>query len=427
MNVLIFGYGLKGGGYDNAVYYLKKGHEVRITDIRDEASLGESAAYLKSKGVQIIAGEHRVEDFKWADLVIKTPAVSPDNPFLDYCSNIKNDFACLFSDKHVSKVKIICITGTVGKTIAASAVCQALNKLGKKTRMCGNMGISPFTELEKWEKGNVPEYLVCELSSWQVRDTHSYLTTMPKMELAVITNTLIENEGEKSDIQQFYNNRMQMLGQDIRYLLCPAEDKGYVSKAAKIKSRSIGTIEYFGSGLSKELPSSMRSSFAILKRLGFSGAEINTALKSFKGVPHRNEIVKRYGSLLVINDSASTIPQAVSFTINNMKGLRINLICGGTGKNLNAQSLVEALEDIASVTLLDGSFTENKLIPALNNAKIKYNGPFKEMKDAVECAMQFTDRKNNGTEVLLLSPGASAFEYFANEYDRGDQFKALFK
>ena len=427
MNVLIYGYGLKGGGYDNAMYFLKKGHNVRLTDIRDEASLGESAAFLKAQGVQIIAGEHRVEDFKWADLVIKTPAVSLDSPFLDYSSKVMSDFACLFSDKHINKVKLIYITGTVGKTITSSAVCHALNKLGKKARMCGNMGISPFSELEKWERGNVPEYLVCELSSWQVRDTNAFLKTMPSIELAVLTNVLLDNENDKSDIQQFYNNKMHMLGTDIKCLLCPKECKPYISNAIKTKSRKMGTIEYFGSGLSKDLPLSMKSSFAILNKLGFSASEINKALKSFKGVPHRNEIVKTAGNLLVINDSASTIPQASSFTINNMNGLRINVICGGTGKNLNAQSLVEALTQVASVTLLCGSFTENILIPALNEAKIAFNGPFENMKNAVKSAMVNTDKKNTGTEVLLLSPGASAFEYFANEYDRGDQFKACFK
>ncbi len=427
MNVLIYGYGLKGGGFDNAMYFLKKGCNVRLTDIRDEASLGESAAFLKTLGVTIIAEQHRVEDFKWADLVIKMPAVSPDSPFLDYCRNVKNDFACLFENKNTEKVKLICITGTVGKTVTASAVCHSLNKLGKKARMCGNMGISPFTELEKWERGNIPEYLVCELSSWQVRDTHSYSEKMPCIELAVLTNSLMENNNEETTVQSFYTNIMKMLGSGIKYQLCPTEEKKYCEKATGIKSRKIGTLEYFGSGLSKELPASMKSSFAILKRLGFSNNEINKALKSFKGVPHRNEIVKHLGSIIVVNDSASTIPQATSFTINNMKGLRINLICGGTGKNLNAQSMIDSLAEVASVTLLAGSFTEKILIPALEKAKIKYNGPFKKMRDAVECAMQFTDKMNTGTEVLLLSPGSSAFEYYANEYDRGDQFKSFFK
>lgn len=428
MNVLIYGYGLKGGGFYSALYFLKKGHSVRVTDLRDEKSLGESIELIKKQGAEVIAGLHRVEDFKWADLVIKTPAISPKSPFLEYSKKTMTDFTYLLSDPHTEKVKLIFITGTIGKSTTSAAVCHALNKIGKKARMCGNIGSSPFTELEEWEKSNVPEYLICELSSWQLRDINEYLKEkMPNIEFLALTKTLFEKDDLYSDIQQYYYDKIQPFGPKVKNILCTSADKNYVATAVNRSIRRIASIEYYSERLQKSIPPNLQTAFAILKKLGFSAKEINKVLKSYKGIPHRNEIIKHIGNLLVINDSASSIPQAVSFTLNNLKGLSVNIICGGTGSKLSATSMVNTLKNVASITLLDGSFTQNKLIPELNAKNIPFNGPFNNMKQAVDCAMSLINKKSAATQVLLLSPGASALELFTNEYERGDSFKSCFK
>ncbi len=63
MNILIFGYGLHGGGFESSLYFLSRGDSVRITDIRNRDSLGESIDFLEQKGAEIHCGGFRTDDF----------------------------------------------------------------------------------------------------------------------------------------------------------------------------------------------------------------------------------------------------------------------------------------------------------------------------------------------------------------------------
>lgn len=415
MNVLIYGYGTFEGGFAAAMYFHNRGCNVKITDLREESTLGERISNLKSLGIEIIAGSHRVEDFKWADLVIKTPAIPLDNPFLEYAKTVTNDYAYLFENENVAKTKLICITGTRGKTITSEAVCHALNKMGKTARVCGSADAPVFKELENWEKSDVPEYLICKMSSWQVRDTNYYCEGfIPKVELVVITSSAL-------------SERYEMFGKQTKYILCPQENKLNVKEKFNVSLRRISLIENNSAGMANGIPTNLTIAYSILKRLGFRTNAINTALKSFKGVPHQMEIVSTKDNLLVINDSSATIPEAVGFTMRNIQSAPINLICGGSGKNLKAQPLVEICKNVASLYLLDGAFTQNSLIPLLKENNINFYGPFQNMNDVVsEFNKNYEKEPKKVLQVLLLSPGAPASEFYADEFDRGNKFKACF-
>ncbi len=457
MNILIYGYGLKNGGFYSASYFLKRGDKVRITDIRDEFSLGEGAAYLQSKGVQIISGVHRVKDFKWADITIKTPAVTPDNAFLQYSKKTMNDFSYLFSQGKIQDTKLIGIMGTQGKTITAAAVCHALRHLGRSALMCGNMGISPFTVLEKLEAQDAEaeksakestekpqrqksrnrkpatEFIVCEFSSGSIRDTFEYMgSSFPRFELAAFTNTADDMDGIQKETMHLLSSRIERFKDKSKKMLCHGEAKERLATLIGRNARNIGSIEVYSGRMQKSIPENLRIAFAILRQLGFPAAAVNKSLSTFKGVPHRNEIVSSDDGLIVINDSASTIPRSTGFAVNNLLGIPIHLICGGSGKYLNPVPIVDAAKSVASITLLDGSFTREILIPALDEAKIKYTGPFDDMKKAVRSAQgkARSSLKQEGSaekqQAILLSPGSSAFELFTDEFERGDAFRACF-
>lgn len=415
MNILLYGYDLYDGSFENAMYFLNKRYDVRITDLRKEEELGESIQILKAKGAQIIAGAHRVEDFEWADAVLKIQAISPDNPFLAYSHNVISDYTYLFDNENVAKVKLICITGTSGKTITSSAVCHALNAMGKKARVCGNTGNSPLTELERWENADIPEYLVCEMSSLQIRDI--YLNSngyIPAVELLTVSSNTI-------------NQKLEMFESRTRFILCSGKNRQALRNKLKANILQISTIESFVNSISETIPKNLFTAFAVLKRLGFRTAQINSALKSFKGIPHRKEIVSSENGILVINDSSSTTPEATAITLDTLKDNPVHLICGGSGKDMNVDSLSEHLEHVSSTALLDGSFTRNALIPALEKKGIAYSGPYKDMKEAVDSILHTIEQDKKILQVILLSPGAQAFEYFRNEADRGDCFKSCFQ
>ncbi|MBR5668874.1 MAG: UDP-N-acetylmuramoylalanine--D-glutamate ligase, partial [Spirochaetales bacterium] len=409
---------LRGGGFDSAMYFLNRGDNVRITDIRSRDSIGEGLDYLEKKGAVIHCSGHLTDDFSWSDLVIKSPSIRLDNEFLAFAKHGENDLTYAYSRPEVKQIKIICVTGARYKTTTASAICHALNEMGHKAHMCGNMGISAFSELQKWDRGDVPEYLIIEMSTWLARDTYHYLKrNVPHVEVSVITS-VFDSQDENDEAA----GRIGEFNLHANYIICPAEVKDAIGKIAAKKAKNISSIEGASWAMSKALPEKMRRPYAVLKKLGFSSSQINAALKSFKGIPCRCELVLRTENAMYINDSSSVIPVAVNFTADNYESLPVHLICGGSDASLDASAMLPSLLKAASLTLLDGTFTRKKLIPLLRDNKLKFNGPFEKMEEALSSASSGLSKNTNIIQVVLLSPGASAFEFFGNEFARGEAF-----
>ncbi len=432
MRVLVFGLGAHGGGFAAANYFLNRGDEVRVTDLRGYDVLGETMEVLTNRGATCIAGEHRMEDFLWADIVIKNPAIAPDNPYLRAARTVITDFSWLFASPWCSEVKIIAITGTKGKTTTAAAVAHVLNSLGYETVQCGNMGISAFTILADWERrkaegSSLPAYLVCEFSSWQIRDLYAaFQGNLPEIRIAALTSLYADHQNAYKDIESYRNDKLELFGDHCESVLVPESMIKMVRDYTHLPSKRIHGIDRL-SGRVLAPNSPHRCAYAICRMLGLRWREVLKALKNFKGVPHRIEQVGVAGSIMFINDSAATIPEAVLFSFENCRPLPIHLICGGTDKNLKAEGMLIALKEASSLHLLDGSFTRNKLIPLLEQEGLPYSGPFGNMDSAVDSAYEAALKKKEPNadtmQVVMLSPGAASFELFQHEFDRGDKFK----
>ncbi|MCR4676708.1 MAG: hypothetical protein K5634_05720 [Sphaerochaetaceae bacterium] len=420
-NVLIVGFEQRDGGLQNALYYSSRGCNVRLTDLKDLESLGEGVEFLRSHGVEIISDGYREEDFKWADIVVKTPAIDLSNTYLKYAKKIVSSFSELLSSPLLDKTGIIIITGMKGKTIAASAVSHTLKTLGKTVHTCGNLGRSAFAELSLLERGDVPQYLICEFSSRQLRDAFMILgEDFPEVEITLVTGGSPENRG-------VIEGRELVFGEKSRKVVCPQALKKTLAEITGRKMATITSVESKISRMPLSIPPSLKNAYALLSTMGITASKINTGLKSFRGVPNQSEIILMNGELIAVNDSSATIPESVGFAYTQFSSFPIHLICGGTGKMLDVSSMLTSLKRSASITVLDGSFSRNVLIPVLEKNGIEYGGPFSSMKDAVEDSLRYNDFHDGKTDVILLSPGAMAYEFFSDEFDRGDQFSKAVK
>ncbi len=434
MKVLIFGLGMHGGGYSAATYFLDHGDEVRITDLNGACDLGSEMEALTLRGATCVSGPHRSEDFFWADIVVKNPAIPPNHPMLRHARMVVNDFAWLFSSPWCEQVNIIGITGTKGKTTTSAAVAHVLQELGYEAMQCGNMGISAFSVLREWERRNeqgrrLPDYLVCEFSSWQIRDTVRALhAQMPVMAVCALTNFYPDHLNSYASIEQYLEDKLELFTPTVRLAVVPDVMMNRIKKQTKLDRRHIRGIDRSCPKELQEQPH-LTSAYAILLALGFKYKSILKALEGFQGVPHRIEQVGSLDSILFVNDSAATIPEAVHFSYAKFRTMAVHLICGGTDKNLKPDSMLEELKQASSISLLDGSFTQNKLIPLLHEHAITYHGPFKSMGDALQASFDEALAKQKDLpqlpQAILLSPGSASFELFANEFDRGNQFKNL--
>ncbi len=152
-------------------------------------------------------------------------------------------------------------------------------------------------------------------------------------------------------------------------------------------------------------------------------------MANFGGVPHRLEVVRELDGVTWVNDSASTAPVAGVAALRSFTEPLI-LIAGGNSKNLDASEYAaEAARRAKRVLLLKGNATEgfSELLRAAAveqgraDAETFISGPY----DDLAAAIQDARRAAAPGGVVLLSPGFTSFGMFLNEFDRGDQFRAL--
>ena len=437
MKVLILGLGINGGGRAASLYFARRdAYEVRVSDVSPRSYFGNVPKELEDLGVKcFFEDKDPKENIRWADLVIKNPAVPTSLPQLSLAKRIANDFSFLFSSPEIKKTKLIAVTGTKGKTTTVSAINHALNELGKDTLICGNIGISAFTVLDEIERRKAegkarPEYIVMELSSWQIHDTYIALNGhLPHFRMTIFTSKYADHQNSYSNLSEYYDDKLKLFNPDCDAILVNSRNKDFILNHTFGLKKLVKTFPGYYNPF-KEKKMELQCAYCALRLLGFSRKDTIRVLSSYKGMPHRIEQVALFNDIMFINDSAATIAEAVNFSMKNISPLPVHLICGGTDKNLKASGMLDALKSAVSISLLAGSFTDHQLIPLLDKNNIKYSGPFTSMKDAFNNAVSSAEEKRDEfrqVQCVLLSPGAASFEYFKNEFDRGTQFKALVK
>lgn len=432
MRVLVFGLGIVGGGYASASYFLDHGDEVRITDLRTEEELGSPVQILKQKGAMLVCGQHREEDFLWADLVVKNPAVAPDSNYLRMAKRITTDIAFIMASPIVDQIKKLAITGTKGKTTTVAAVTHILNSSGHEAIQMGNMGISGFSVLSQLEqrlkKGEaLPEYLICELSSWQIRDLYGTVgKEVPKFRLIALTSLFPDHLNKYADFKSYKDDKWLLFTSRTTRMIVPRDLYAELVENPQVNAKQVRTTESFLGA--ETIEKRIRTAWSICRSLGLGVKQIAAALVTFRGVPHRQEQLGVKNRVVFINDSSATIPEAVSFSCGNCPW-PYHLICGGTDKNLQPDGILAAVSNASGVYLLDGSFTTDKLIPFLTMKRIPYKGPYRSMKEAFDEAYRHAleDTAMLPNVALILSPGATSFGLFRHEFDRGDQFRELYE
>jgi len=413
MNVLIFGLGLHNGGFSAAMYYARRNYKVTITDIKCQNEFGKLVDTLIDANCQLRLGEHKKEDFLYADLIIKNPAIRPDNDFLTLNSHITTDIVSLLrflqGNNHAH---IIVISGTKGKSSTASMITQVLRSFGHKVFYGGNIGISGYVLIEEIEAFDKDKefYVVLELSSWQIRDLSLYGKDVDILfDFIIITNLYPDHGDYYNDVKSYYEEKLEILS----YNAC----RKYMSVQAKeaIDSLSIrvdSTVDY------------LRTENLLIEPLHYAGYDIKSiqkALNSYIGLPHRREVVATNNMITWMNDSSSTIPQALNYTLSKITTPYI-LIFGGSDKHSDIEVSLKYLQEAFHLIVLNGSFTQTKIIPFLEKKALSYSGPFDDMKDAVMEGYRKAHAYCNEITVVL-SPGAASFGAFLNSDERGNLFK----
>jgi UDP-N-acetylmuramoylalanine--D-glutamate ligase len=161
--------------------------------------------------------------------------------------------------------------------------------------------------------------------------------------------------------------------------------------------------------------------------VGVERETIARAVASFMGVPHRLEVVRRLNGVTWVNDSASTAPVAGVAALRSFEE-PIVLIAGGNSKDLDPSDYAaEAVRRAKHVVLLAGNASDafaealRAAAAAQRRADDLVEGPYDSLPHAIACARA----ASAAGDIVMLSPGFTSFGMFLNEFDRGDQFRAL--
>ncbi len=437
------GLGLNGGGLASVRYFASLGAQVTATDLRSAEILAPSLEKLKDLPVRYVLGEHRMEDFEQADLVIKNPAVPADSPYLKASKQVETDISVFLAN---CSSPILAVTGSKGKSTVVSALYAILREAGKNPRLGGNITVSPLTFLEELT-GEEP--VILELSSWQLGDLKGRDLLHPR--ISVITNIMNDHQNMYASFSDYVDDKKVIYrGQTPdQYSLffndsygrefaseCPGRALFYdLTESENTSIWQEGSRGFFQNpekeGQAESLlPAALKVPGKYFRQncliaaaaaflYGIDGETIRRGLESFGGVPYRMELVRTWRDIRFYNDTTATIPEAMAAGINSFE-TPVRLIAGGNDKELDYTGVLEDLERAASLYLLEGTATK-KIISLLNTKGIPYNGPFSSLEPAFQKALQ--DALPG--DAVLLSPGATSFGMFINEFDRGDKFRKL--
>ncbi|RJR31029.1 UDP-N-acetylmuramoyl-L-alanine--D-glutamate ligase [Candidatus Parcubacteria bacterium] len=448
--VLVMGLGICGGGAAVASWFSKNGAKVTVADLKSKRQLSESMMKLKGLPIKFIFGKHKRRDFVGYDLVVQNPAVPNDSKFLKIArssgAQIENE-ATLFFKLHNPK-KIIAVTGTRGKSTVSTLIQKILCQKYKNILLAGNIAKLPM--LEAVEKINKNEMVILELSSWHLERLQA---SRVSPFLAVITNLMPDHLNRYSTLNRYYQakkNIMQyqdssdfaILNKDCA-LLANLEKKYDSKKIWFSKNKMIQDGIYFHNGNffwqqnkksskivsikvlrlkgSHNIENAM-AALAVAKILNLNNSQIARGLKSFSGLGGRLEVVQKENGITFVNDTTSTTPEAAIAALKTFPPKRVILIAGGSDKKLKFQNLAYEIKKSCKRVILfkgEGSIKIRKSLLRVGYKRII--GNVATMRRALSYARQAAVEG----DIVLLSPACASFGLFANEFDRGRQFKKI--
>ena len=422
---LVMGLGVHGGGLGVARFLAERGAHVTVTDLRSAEQFTASLESLADLPITYVLGQHREEDFRSADLVVRNPAVPRHSPYLQVAEAagvpVVMEMTLFFAE--CPSRRIIGITGTKGKTTTTLLLGAMLQEHGWPHVVAGNLRRSALETLPQIE----PEsWVVLELSSWQLE---GLIPLERSPHVAIITNIMPDH----LDRYASYAEYAQSKGLILRWQR--PEDYAVLNGASPpvrpLGEAAAGRVVWFDPAAEPagwdaahlygaHNRANVAAATAAARTLGIPAAVVDRAVAAFPGVPHRLETIREFGGVRYINDTAATMPDAMLAALAAMDRPTV-LIAGGSDKGLDFDCLGAAVQGpesvVRAVVLLAGSATP-KIAAACGEKVIGEPGDL--------AAALGTARKVAAPgSAVLLSPGCASFGMFANEFDRGDQFRAL--
>ena len=455
--IVVLGAGESGAGA--AVLAKKEGFDVFVSDmskIKDRYK-----EMLDSHQIEWEEGKHTEEKILNADEVIKSPGIPDETPMMQkvIAKGIHVISEIEFAGRYTNS-KMICITGSNGKTTTTSLIYHIFKEAGYDVGLAGNIGNSLALQVAEQPH----ECYIIELSSFQLDNMYDF-----RANIAILLNITPDHLDRYGNCMQNYVDAKMRIVQNqtaddsfiywnddpiikrelskydikaIQYPFSELKEKGSIGYIEEIQypfselkeKGSIGYIEEGQYTIEQPQPFNMEqeslsltgkhniyNSLAAGIASNISGIKkesIRKSLADFPGVEHRLEKVCKVGGVEYINDSKATNVDACWYALEAMK-TKVILIIGGKDKGNDYEPIKPLVKEKCSGIVYLGADNQ-KLHDNFDNLGI----PVRDTHSMKECMEACYEMAKPG-ETVLLSPCCASFDLFKNMEDRGEQFKTI--
>ena len=434
--------GAAESGVGAAILAQKQGYDVFVSDM---GSIKEHyKQMLDAHHIAWEEGHHTESEILSADEVVKSPGIPETAPMVaklmakgtPILSEI--EFAGRFTD-----ARMICITGSNGKTTTTSLIYHILKKAGVDVGLAGNIGHSLALQVAEAPHSTY----VIELSSFQLDNMYKF-----RANIAVLLNItpdhldrygfcmqnyvdakmrILQNQ-TKDDTFVFWKEDEHVPNELPKYndpsLKCGFTDEPQQGSAgfADVDRFVVESPVHFEMPLSElslpgrhNLRNSLAAAIACLSA-GIKPEIVREGLSDFPGVEHRLEKAGTVNGIHFVNDSKATNVDACYCALESMK-TPVVLILGGKDKGNDYSQIIPFVKEKCRALVYMG----------VDNSKLHANFdvlglPVADTHSMKECMEKAVTLAHEG-DTVLLSPCCASFDLFKNMEDRGEQFKAWVK
>ncbi len=438
--IVILGGGESGVGA--AILAKDKGFDVFLSD---SGTLNEAhAATLRAEGIAFEEGGHTEALILNASEVIKSPGIPPTAPLIVKLAEqgtpiiSEIEFAGRYTD-----AKMVCITGSNGKTTTTELTCHILRAGGIDASVAGNVGRSLALQVAR----EPHEVYVVELSSFQLENMYDFRANVAMIlnitpdhmdrydyemqnyidaKFRIIRNMTPEDAFIYWQDDPVIRRQLENVTSEARFL--PFAEHQEENTAAYIDAENDLIIGAENAPLKMpradlalnglhNLYNSMAAGLSA-KLCGVKNEDIARALGDFEGVPHRLEPVAEIDGVRWINDSKATNVNSCWYALESMPQSKSTvLILGGKDKGNDYSEILPLVQSKVKAIVAMG----------LHNEKIMefFSGQVPEIvsTDSLADAIAACRRLSSAGDTVLLSPCCASFDLFTSYVDRGNKFK----
>ncbi|MEO9130238.1 MAG: UDP-N-acetylmuramoyl-L-alanine--D-glutamate ligase [Sphingomonas sp.] len=317
--------------------------------------------------------------------------------------------------------KVVGITGTNGKSTTTALIHHILESAGIPARLCGNIGKPILGEEPLAPNENGVGVYVIELSSYQID-----LTVSLDCDVAILLNITPDHLDRYAGFEAYAASKARL------FAMQSPEHAAIIGIGDVVSGEIARSLSARGEHLTRIAPGTCMdqsrwpslqgphnaqnalAAIAACRALGLSETEIDRGLESFKGLPHRMELVRTRGGVAFVNDSKATNPESVAPALAAFP--RIHWILGGHAKTDDLDACAPHFGHVARAYTI-GEAGERFA------ALLKPHMPVEESCLLASAVTSAAAQAQSG-DTVLLSPACASFDQFRDFEDRGDRFRA---